>query len=202
MARRFRQERSDGARTELTEHSDLDAEKLTLKRFDVELFIVHPTADPDEISTALGLDPEFAHRIGDQPKSPAGTELPGMYRDTRWRHRRRYETGGQWFADKIVDLIDCLEPHKESLKKLISSGGQACVIVRFMGDGYWGDEVPKDTLSRLAGMDLDLGIECFTVPDGAAEMKNIQVIDGAQNCTFSIFQATREEFSLLFPGPN
>jgi hypothetical protein len=32
-------------------------------------------------------------------------------------------------------------------------------------------------------------------------MKNIQVIDGALNCTFSIFQATDEEFVLLFPGP-
>ena len=32
-------------------------------------------------------------------------------------------------------------------------------------------------------------------------MKNIQVIDGALNCTFSIFQATEEEFALLFPDP-
>jgi hypothetical protein len=31
------------------------------------------------------------------------------------------------------------------------------------------------------------------------KMKNIQVIDGAKNCTFSIFQATDEEFNLLFP---
>ena len=31
-------------------------------------------------------------------------------------------------------------------------------------------------------------------------MKNIQIIDGAENCTFSIFQATDEEFSLIFPG--
>ena len=30
-------------------------------------------------------------------------------------------------------------------------------------------------------------------------MKNIQVIDGALNCTFSIFQASDEEFALLFP---
>ncbi len=30
-------------------------------------------------------------------------------------------------------------------------------------------------------------------------MKNIQVIYGAPNCTFSIFQATEEEFALLFP---
>ena len=30
-------------------------------------------------------------------------------------------------------------------------------------------------------------------------MKNIQVIDGAENCTFSVFQATDEEFRALFP---
>ena len=32
-------------------------------------------------------------------------------------------------------------------------------------------------------------------------MKNIQIIDGALNCTFSLFQATDEEFILLFPEP-
>ena len=30
-------------------------------------------------------------------------------------------------------------------------------------------------------------------------MKNIQVIDGARNCTYEIFAATDEEFGLLFP---
>jgi hypothetical protein len=33
-------------------------------------------------------------------------------------------------------------------------------------------------------------------------MKNIQIIDGALNCTFSIFQATNEDFVLLFPEPH
>jgi hypothetical protein len=32
-------------------------------------------------------------------------------------------------------------------------------------------------------------------------VKNIQIIDGASNCTFSRFQATDEEFALLFPEP-
>jgi hypothetical protein len=30
-------------------------------------------------------------------------------------------------------------------------------------------------------------------------MKNIQVIDGAENCVYDIFAATDEEFSLIFP---
>jgi hypothetical protein len=32
-------------------------------------------------------------------------------------------------------------------------------------------------------------------------MKNLQIIDGASTCTFSLFQATDEEFSLIFPEP-
>ena len=31
-------------------------------------------------------------------------------------------------------------------------------------------------------------------------MKNIQIIDGADNATYSVFQATDEEFALIFPG--
>lgn len=30
-------------------------------------------------------------------------------------------------------------------------------------------------------------------------MKNIQVIDGAQNCAYDVFQATDEEFAAIFP---
>lgn len=31
-------------------------------------------------------------------------------------------------------------------------------------------------------------------------MKNIQIVDGADNATFSIFQATDDEFAKIFPG--
>jgi hypothetical protein len=31
-------------------------------------------------------------------------------------------------------------------------------------------------------------------------MKNIQIIDGADNATFSIFQATDDEFAAIFPN--
>lgn len=31
-------------------------------------------------------------------------------------------------------------------------------------------------------------------------MKNIQIIDGAENCVYDIFAATNEEFSLIFPA--
>ena len=31
-------------------------------------------------------------------------------------------------------------------------------------------------------------------------MKNVQVIDGADNCTYDIYQFTDEEFAVVFPG--
>lgn len=31
-------------------------------------------------------------------------------------------------------------------------------------------------------------------------MKNILIVDGALNATFSVFQATNEEFAMLFPN--
>jgi hypothetical protein len=37
--------------------------------------------------------------------------------------------------------------------------------------------------------------DCKTNP-----MKNIQIIDGALNATFSVFQATDEEFEAIFPN--
>ena len=30
-------------------------------------------------------------------------------------------------------------------------------------------------------------------------MKNVQIIDGASNATFSVFQATEDEFAVIFP---
>lgn len=33
-------------------------------------------------------------------------------------------------------------------------------------------------------------------------MKNIQVIDGADNCTYDIFAISEEDFDTIFPQPN
>lgn len=40
----------------------------------------------------------------------------------------------------------------------------------------------------------------MSFPNGNEVMKNIQIIDGAENCVYDIFAATDEEFSLLFPS--
>ena len=72
------------------------------RRFDVELLIVHPSLNPAEISTALGLEARYAHRVGDRRKTPKGTLLSGDYPDTRWRHCVRCSVTDQWYAAEVT----------------------------------------------------------------------------------------------------
>ncbi|MGK9235191.1 DUF4279 domain-containing protein [Inquilinus limosus] len=144
-----------------------EAEDDEPNRLDVQLFIVHPTMDPADITAALGLEPSHVHRVGDDRKTPKGTPLPGQYRDTRWRHSVRHDVRGQHFRHHVAALLDRLVPHKPFLAELRASGGEAMLIVQFLGDGYFGDVLPLSTLSRLVELQLELGLEVYTVPQNS-----------------------------------
>ena len=142
----------------------VDFDGGTSRRVDVELFIIHPSMTPADITAALGLEAHFAHCVGDQRKTPTGALLEGLHSDTRWRHSIRYELRDQWFADKVTMLVDRLVSHKAFFAGVRATGGEAEIIVQFLGDGYLGDNVPVDTLAKMADLKLDFGIECFVVP--------------------------------------
>ena len=137
------------------------------RRFDIELFIVHPTMTPAEISAMLKMEPQIAHGIGEQRLTPKDTILEGEYPDTRWRYSVRYQTGGQHFSDKLETFVEQLSPLKPAFAHLRSTGGSAEVILQFLGDGYFGDTVPARILALMAELQLDLGIECFIVPQSS-----------------------------------
>jgi hypothetical protein len=134
------------------------------RRFDIELFVVHPTIDPREITTALGLEASIVHRAGDRRTTPDGAVLEGTYRDTRWRHSIRHEVKDQFFAKKVEEFVNRLVPYREFLHHLRATGGRATLIVQFLGDGYFGDKIGGDTLARMVDLQLDCGVECFTTP--------------------------------------
>lgn len=157
-------ERRGAGRLALTDESTPEPEDGSQRRFDVELFVVHPTLDPADITAAFGLEAHFVHPVGQPRRTPKGTPLPGTCPDTRWRHSVRHSVEDQWFADRLADLVDRLVAKKAFLAELKSTGGRASVIVQFLGDGYFGDEISVETLAKLAELGLDLGIECFSVP--------------------------------------
>src|SRR5262245_27131108 len=87
----------------------------TLRRFNVALFIVHPTIDPSEISNSLNLVGHFVHGVGQRRRTPVGRELEGHYRDTRWRHSVRYEVRKQHFSTEVTAFVNGLVPHRAFL---------------------------------------------------------------------------------------
>jgi hypothetical protein len=144
----------------VTEQEAADSDEGASRRFDVELFIIHPKLDPAEITAELGLEPQNSHRAGDPRLTPKGDTLPGIYHDTRWRYSIELELKDQWFSEEVTKLVDRLAPHGAFLRKLRESGGRAQVIVQFFG-GYFGDEISRETLSKMIDLELDFGIECF-----------------------------------------
>jgi hypothetical protein len=148
----------------MTEQTVADVTGKISKRFDVELFIVHPSLDPAGITQALGMEGHFSNRVGDQRKTPKGTLLSGVYPDTRWRHCIRRAVTEHLFALEVVEFVSKLESHKEFFANVRATGGSASVIIQFLGDGYLADQIPSATLAKLAELGLDLGIECFIDP--------------------------------------
>src|SRR5215469_14738824 len=102
----------------MSEDEDADVDEGPSRRVDVELFIVHPTMSPAEITAALGIEAHIAHPVGEPRKTPGGTPLEGHYRDTRWRYSIRHESRTQWFADKISALVNSLTPHTAFLDRV------------------------------------------------------------------------------------
>jgi len=141
-----------------------DEEDEASRRFDIELFVVHPTLRPNEISRALDLVAHFSQAVGEPRKTPKGTPLPGVCRDTRWRYTRQYTVSEQWFAQELAQFVENLRPRSEALAKLQASGGVTALIIVFLGDGYFGDAIDHDTLSAIVELGLSLEIECHVVP--------------------------------------
>lgn len=134
------------------------------RRFDIELFIVHPFMKPDEITKTLGLAPSITHCVGEPRMTPKGRLLDGNYKDTRWRYSERHTVEDQWFSSHLDKFVNQLAPHKEFLRNIRETNGRTCVIVQFLGDGYFGDEIVPSILSKMADLGVNLGIECYTVP--------------------------------------
>jgi hypothetical protein len=144
----------------MTEQHKTDLEDRR-RRFDVELFIVHPSLAPEEITRGLGLESHFSHRVGEPRKTPKGTLLSSVHPDTRWRHSVRHIVTEQWFTSAVVDFVGRLEPHRKFLASLRETGGSATLIIQCLGDGYLADSIPLTTLVKLSDLGLSLGIECF-----------------------------------------
>lgn len=129
-------------------------------RVELDLMIVHPKLTPGEITAALGLSPNLAHRVGDARTTVTGRPLRGRHRTTRWRYRSMRFADDPWFAASVTLLVDRLMQHKDFLLHVSATGGQARLILKFADERHHTDTIPLLTLIKMVELKLAFGIEC------------------------------------------
>lgn len=129
-------------------------------RFEIRLLIKHPRIHPDLITKKLGLMPHMAHLAGTPRKTPIGTPLPSVYRESAWGYSFRVD-GKRHFFEDVVKLIEAVEPHAGFLSEIADTGGSVSLIVSLPGEINIGDTLPIQELARLSMLKIDLGIEVF-----------------------------------------
>lgn len=134
------------------------------RHLDLGLLIVHPTMDPAEISRLLGMEAQTHQLAGGRRRTSEGRQLAGTYTESRWRWHERITARSQWFEKDLAEFVKKLAAHRSFFHELRLNGGKATIVIEFLGDGYFGDSISLPVLQQLVELEVDLGLECFTVP--------------------------------------
>lgn len=131
----------------------------------LRLLVIHPNADPAEITREVGLEPLRSWRSGEPRQTPKGTRLEGVWPDTRWSHGFTLHKNAT-LETAVASALDKLKAAERYLAKLRGTGGSAELIVSLPGDAHPGASVSSELLKGLADLGVDLGIEVFPKVDG------------------------------------
>jgi hypothetical protein len=133
--------------------------------FKMRFLLIHPNADPGDISREIGLLPLRAWRCGEPRFTPKGTRLEGVWRDTRWSHGFELDENAT-IETAIASALERLATAGRYLATLRETGGTAELIVSLAGDAQQGASVGVETVRALADLGVSLGIEVFPKTSG------------------------------------
>jgi hypothetical protein len=133
--------------------------------FKVRLLLVHPNADPADITREIGLAPLRAWQFGEPRFTPKGTRLEGDWQDTRWSHGFAVDRRAT-IESAVAAALERLAVARRFLATLRQTGGTAELIISLPGDAYQGASVSAELLTALADLGVSLGIEVFPKRNG------------------------------------
>ena len=131
----------------------------------MRLLLIHPSADPTDITREIGLAPLRAWQCGETRFTPKGTRLEGVWRDTRWSHGFELDKNAT-IETAIAAALDKLAVASRFLATLRETGGTAELIISLPGDTHQGASISVELLKALADLGVGLGIEVFPKTNG------------------------------------
>jgi len=150
--------------------------------------------DPGELNALLGGMPSTCASKGDVIRSET-TGRERIAKTGSWIVRvKRREPG-----DLDAQVEELLSPLSKDLSTWRSLGKYRpnLFVGLFLQESNEGIEISAHSLSSLAERGILLGLDIY---GARPELRNIQIIDNADNATFGVFQATDDEFSQIFPA--
>ena len=131
-------------------------------QYDISLRVRHPSVDPTDITSALGLNPSRCWRVGEPQSTATGSPLKGTYAESFWTTTL---AEGRWpeksLAVVMSGLLDHLAAHKNFFRQIRSEGGRAEFFVGWFFDGESGDVFNCDLLARMADLKIDLSLDVY-----------------------------------------
>ena len=130
-------------------------------RFKASLRLSHPSMDPNEISSSLGLTPQRAWRADQERSTPQGTPLQGVYEFTYWSTSIA-ESETSSLTDELEPWIDYLSDRASFLEHFSESGGEIEFFVGwFTTEVSGGETFDWQFLKRLAQLKINLAFDVY-----------------------------------------
>ena len=123
------------------------------------LRVYHDTADPDDVSRALGLTPSSTQRVGEQRESRG---VFRTYRLAGWFYCTEDSVESYDSQKHLNWLCDQLEPHGQQLRALRSAGWRMDISCLWDSHpGHGGPSLSPALLQRLATLEIELWFDVY-----------------------------------------
>ncbi|MBV8370940.1 MAG: DUF4279 domain-containing protein [Candidatus Eremiobacteraeota bacterium] len=156
------------------------ADATRVATFSIDVTFSPRTIDPDAISQRLGLAPTWMWRAGERVRNPNGSVRPHPARESRWTLALAYfdrredeldiwnetdEDLGPRLNERLAAFLEPFLRESSFVREVVTDSTRAQIVLNFPGQFHFGFLVEPVTLSAIAGLNLELGIEIF--PDSA-----------------------------------
>ena len=155
---------------------ELDDPEMGAEDFSVSLRIRHPNIDPEEITHALGLEPQHCWKAGETRRTIQGEPLEGAYRESYWTGLF-FETGAAPLGVPVLGLVgneavlaqavQQLRRLQPFLRRLQQDGGTVELLVEMATAPEFSFSLSPRLLSMLASAGVSLLLDVRPRPQPA-----------------------------------
>ena len=148
---------------------------ITPDEFSVSVRIRHPSIDPAEITSTLGLEPEHSWQAGDARRTAQGLPLEGSYRETYWTAEfRELDMGLRGVVATETVLLQAVVQLRRSqpfLARLQADGGDVELFVQVISSSEFRFALSPELLSMISRIGVSLVLDVRAEAQVAVQRK-------------------------------